>query len=681
MNFIEMRDMLNEHIKEMMASVDHMFEVQVDKDEMYNLYLDSFPKGTNEIYRERREHDCSCCRGFIKNIGNVITIKNGVVDTIWNIETNDTTYAPVLKALDAYVRKHAVTDVFLSVQKKIGCHHNFEIIEKMSPKQWDHFYIELDDKFCIEDGTQKGALLNNYGTGKEVFKRALEEITLDAVDTVIELIESNSLYRGEEHIGMIRAFRKSKMEYSNLDNIKAKDLYAWEHSVAQGQAISRIRNTSIGTLLVDISEGKELDSAVASYEAMVAPANYKRSKPIYSKKQLEEAQKLIEEQGYMESLPRRHATLDDITVNDILFCDKSVSSRVGGADDIFSQLAKTTKDAGEPKKFSRVEEISIDDFIANVLPGASKVEAFVDNAHRGNFVSLIAPKNKDAKCMFKWGNNFTWAYAGNMTDSMKDRVKAFGGDVNGDLRFSIQWNECGTDNCDLDAHCITATGAEIYYSHKHDSSTNGELDVDIIHPGKEIAVENITWASRRRMKDGTYKFFVHQFSGSVKNGFRAEIEFDGKIYNFDYPHSMRSGEDVQVATVTLKDGEFTIKTALPSSQSKQTIWGIETMDFVPVSVICYSPNYWENADKKTGHKHVFFMLDKCVNDENPSGIFNEFLVQELYEHRRVMEAIGGKMRVEDTTDQLSGLGFATDKSAELVVKVTGATERVMKIKF
>ena len=39
----------------------------VDKDEMYNLYLDSFPVGTNAIYRTRREHDCSCCRGFIKN--------------------------------------------------------------------------------------------------------------------------------------------------------------------------------------------------------------------------------------------------------------------------------------------------------------------------------------------------------------------------------------------------------------------------------------------------------------------------------------------------------------------------------------------------------------------------------------------------------------------------------------
>ena len=75
------------------------------------------------------------------------------------------------------------------------------------------------------------------------------------------------------------------------------------------------------------------------------------------------------------------------------------------------------------------------------------------------------------------------------------------------------------------------------------------------------------------------------------------------------------------------------------------------------------------------------MLKDCINDERPSGMFNEFLVQDLYEHRKVMEALGSKLRVEDNNDQLSGVGFATDKRNEVIVKVIGATERVLKIKF
>ena len=455
MRFEEFVKKMQTHFNEMCKNTTRLYVTDTDPDEMYNLYLDSYPSGTNEIYRVRREYDCGCCRHFIKNMGNVVAIKDGKVHTIWDIPgLNDGVYSVVAQKMNEYVLAHKIVDVRVRTEKRIGTDHSMEIIVATSQiNRYDHFFIDIPENLVFRGYDINGEKSKLRDT-RNVFKRSLDEITKDSVDTVLELITQNSLYRGAEWKAALEEFKRYKKEYSKLSTDEEKELYAWERSEQAGMSVGRIRNHSMGTLLVNISEGMDLDTAVRKYEQIVAPSNYKRPKAIFTKKMLEDAKNTIAELGYMDSLNRRFATLDDITVNNILFSNKDAARRSSGGNSLFDEMELDV--AINPKKFSKVEEISINDFINNILPGTTEVEAYVENKHIQNMVSLVAPENMDAKSMFKWNNPFSWAYTGNVTDSdIKENVKDAGGAVDGVVRFSIMWNDGnGNDNSDLDAHCI-----------------------------------------------------------------------------------------------------------------------------------------------------------------------------------------------------------------------------------
>ena len=682
MGFKEFKELMQSNFRKLAHDAKAVFVTDTDKEHLWNLYLDSFPEGTNEIYKERREYDCNCCKSFVRKMGNVVFVVNNKARTIWDFSgTKDTQFEPVIKALGEYVKSEPIANVFFSEKTYVGTDFNLALTESAGTITWHHFYIELPSKF-VANGRSIGDIQSEHRASKEVFKRSLDELTVDSLETILELIFQNSLYKGQEWKSVLVKFLGLKKEYDTIDSEAQKDLYAWAKSVEVGGAIARIRNHSIGTLLVNISEGMELDLAVKKYEQIVAPSNYKRPKALYTRAMLNKAKAELEELGFMNSLRRRFAILDDITVNNVLFSNASVQKRIA-TDNIFDEMEANVPI--NPKKFSHVEEIPVEKFIANVLPNAREVKILLENKHKPNLISLTAPKDRNSKTMFKWNNAFGWAYSGNITDSsMKQAVAKAGGKVDGDLRFSIQWNDINRDTCDLDAHCIEPSGYEIYYMNKQrPSPTQGILDVDIINPQKGVvAVENITWATRNTMRNGTYKFFVHNYNGGNRHGFRAEIEFDGNIYSFNHDKQTRDGQRTQVAEVTLRNGEFSITEKMPSTSKtySQEVWGLTTNQFIPVSIAMHSPNYWDEQSG-VGHKHYFFMLNGCINPEEPNGFYNEFLIQELNPYRKFMEALGEKLAVESSDNQLSGIGFSSTKRNEAVFRVTGKTKRLLRVKF
>lgn len=665
--FTTVKKQMQEAFQSLASTSVALFVTDVNRDVLWDTYLNSF---ANEA--EKQEHNCNCCRSFIKQYGNIVGVVDGKLVSIWNFEPKDDMFTNAVKNLNDYVLSSEIRDVFMSSENKIGTDSNVKLVEGGSPIVWNHFCLTVPQGYVNKSSLSNESILGTARDNKNVLKRSLEELTRDSVEVTLELISQGSLYRGDEFKGLLTEFLKLKKEYDKATN---KDLFCWINA-RNGGAITRIRNTSIGTLLIDLSEGKDIDKAVSAFERVVAPANYKRPTALVTKKMIEEAEKAITDLGYANSLGRRFASSEDIKVTNLLFVDRSAKKKAG----IFNELKEDVKI--NPKSLSKVEEITIDKFLKEVLPNATAIEAMFDNSHLNNLVSVITAKDADAPNMLKWANPFSWSYTNAVTDSIKEQVKAAGGKVDGVLRFSIQWNEDGKSIVDLDAHAYEPNGTRIYYGNfkGYETPMSGMLDVDMVNP-PSVGVENITWSNMSKMREGKYKFAVHNFNGRRHSGVNCQIEFNGEIHNFSY--NKHFDGTIHVAEVEFsKTKGFTLIPLVASTGANivsKDKWGISTNKFYKVSSIMNSPNFWDGQE--IGNKHTFFILEGCKNDENARGIFNEFLKPELEKHKRVFEILGGKMKVEESPKQLSGLGFSSTQRNFVICKISGKFERTLKITF
>jgi hypothetical protein len=669
MEFTAIKAAVHRQMTHMTETYPHLFKTDASKEDLWSTYLGSFRPEDNPIHRERTEHDCQCCKQFIRACGGMVAItEDNELVSIWDVDIGGG-YQVVADAMSSLVKSKAIRNVFLHFEKNIGTDFNHEMRDEQNVNTWHHFHYQLPERFVNRDS---GPTLSKSQSDYGVLERGIDEIRGAAVSSIIELIDAGSLYRGVEHKQALISFKALIDEAATIGEL---ELFLWRKSAEIG-TLSRFKNSVIGTLAADLSSGVELEDAVRMFESKVAPENYKRTKALVTPAMIARAKEKVVEKGLMRSIPRRHAVEDDITVNNVLYADRSFAS---GDGDIFDQLSEkaATQNIGGLKN---APEITCEYFLTEVMPKAEGIELLVENRLEHNMMSLIAPVNADCEPLFKWSNGFSWAYSGDVADSMKDRVKAAGGKVDGVLRFSLQWNDCGSNNIDFDAHCYEPTGQHIYYGDSRSCATTGALDVDIQNPGGKVAVENITWSDLRSMPDGEYVFKVKNYERRQSvAGFSAEIEFNGVTHSFSYDKTLAGNEYVPVAGVTKTSSEFTIKNSIPSTQQSRDVWGIKSQAYCKVSLIMNSPNHWDG--EKTGNKHLFFILDGCNSGVEARGFYNEFLRDDLHENRKTFELLGSEMKAQKSSDQLSGLGFSSTQRNHVYCRVSGKSTRVFKINF
>lgn len=669
--FSVFNDAIQKQFALMVASGYPLVSLEILPDVIWDTYLNAFPEGTNPVFRERREYDCNCCKNFVRRLGNVVALTPNGYMSIWDVKV-DGYYQTVTDTLNAFVSDKAVRDIYVTSEPVAGSKPNKDNTENVT---WTHFYVQVPKEF-VKKKDAIGPYLSNFRSSFQVFERSMKELTLDAFNTVLELIAQDSIYRGAQFKQTVSEFQKIKKQYDALTTDASRTHFLWSKVKTLGDVV-RFRNTAIGTLVTDLSEGMDLDRAVASFESKVAPQNYKRTTSLVTPKMIQQAQDKIEELGLTDSLYRRFATPEDITVGNVLFTASNKKSL-----NIFDDLTAEAQSKVKAKTLDKVEEISIDKFVANVLPTATKLEVLVEGKHTPNFMSLIAPTSESPVNMFQWNNPYSWAYTGDITDSIRETVKKFGGSLEGDLRVSLSWFNAD----DLDLSITEPTGETISYGHRR-SKSGGQLDLDMNGIDKHSEtepVENIVYKNRHQMAQGTYQVKVNQFSRrrSTDVGFILQVEYDGQIHNFRFDEMFNGNHEVMLQ-IEFDGKNFEIvntnKKLIGNATTSKEVWGLNTNTFVPVTMVLNSPNFWNG--EAVGNKHTFFILENCKTDEEARGFFNEFLRTDLVPHRKVFEILGSKTKAAPTDNQVSGIGFSETNRNEVVVRVTGQTLRTLKVKF
>lgn len=676
-DFKQFADAINKRLTSMSKNELYVVGNAVDRDLLWLKYLESFPEGSDPLFRTNTEHTCSTCRNFIKNFGNVVEIVDGKIRTVWaDVTLPVYPYTAVCNAMNDYVLSLPLTGIFRSTEKQFGNKLSHSLHEDQV-ETFHHFWGVVNDRYFVRSPQFQrysiGEIRGDFNTSVEVFTRGLNELSPSALETVIELIDNNSLYRGEEHLRAVTEFRTLQNKYHSIKfyHTAGRPLV---YANASGP-VARFRNTVIGTLVQDLSDGVDLETAVRSFESKVAPLNYKRPKSLITPNMVSNAMKTITELGIERSLERRFAKLSDISVNDVIWVDNSTKAQMrDGIEGILMSAA--TSNAKSLSKNAKPESISITTFMKDILPGASEVELLVKNSHVNNFVSLTTGVNPDAPRIFKWDNDFAWSYNNNVTDSIKERVKKAGGSVTGKLRVSLSWFNYD----DLDIHMHLPNGGHVYYGNRL-----GLLDVDmnVSANGSRSAVENISWPHSKKIQDGDYRVEVNQYTRreSIDVGFTIEVESNGVVEQYHYDKSVIG--TVPVLVMTVIDGsvvEFKVAKDIQGGSSSKEVWGLKTEQFSKVNSIMLSPSYW--GDQAYGNKHYMFLMSGCVNDQPVRGIFNEFLKSDLDKHRKVFEILGDRSKVAPADEQLSGVGFSSTTRNEIVARVAvGGRQRLLNIQF
>ena len=84
--FKTLQKQVQDNFQNILKSTSHLFYVDIDREKVWEEYLSGYPE------ENRQEHNCNCCKSFLRQYAGIVGIIDGKTVSIWDNLNVDNEY-------------------------------------------------------------------------------------------------------------------------------------------------------------------------------------------------------------------------------------------------------------------------------------------------------------------------------------------------------------------------------------------------------------------------------------------------------------------------------------------------------------------------------------------------------------------------------------------------------------
>lgn len=361
---------------------------------LYDIFLANLPE------EGRQHYNCNACRHFVDRFGGIVTITEGgfLLPVMWNFKCPEF-FEKAFYAVRNTIIDSKVTGVFVPETKKLG-----------TPRTgiWTHMHVEVPKKIVYKNRLKTAYQFTSEK--KEDFKmlmRALQTYKQSTIETAVNILRADDLYRGEKTLGVAKWFLDVKLSVGSLNRTYAN--VVWKKVATAPEGFCHISSSMIGTLLDDIEDGLEYEDIKRRFEEKMNPTKYQRPQAAPSAGNVKRAEEIIAKLGLENSLKRRFARLEEIPT----IWKPTTTENKDISTGIFASIK--TKESIQNKKPDIIPRASSAmtwvKFERTVLPYAKKIELYTN--YSDSYSAIVTAVDPFAPPIILWDNEerrnpFSW---------------------------------------------------------------------------------------------------------------------------------------------------------------------------------------------------------------------------------------------------------------------------------